>query len=146
MNRPAPARRADYREFIHLPTRWRDNDVYGHMNNAVYYEYVDSAVNSWILRTGSLDIPHGPVIGLVVASDCVFHSALGFPDPVEAGLRVGHVGRSSVRYDVGLFGGVDDRAAAEAGFTHVYVDAITRRPVPLPEPFRAALEALIVHR
>lgn len=145
MSRPAPARRDAYREFQRLPTRWRDNDVYGHMNNAVFYEYVDTAVNAWIVRSGTLDVPGGAVIGLVVASDCAFHAALGFPDPVDAGLRVAKIGRSSVRYEVGLFRGDADEAAAQAGFTHVYVDAATRRPVALPKAFAQALEGLLLN-
>ena len=145
MSRPQPASRAAYRAFLRLPTRWRDNDAYGHMNNAVFYEYVDTAVNAWIVRSGTLDIPHGPVIGLAVASDCRFHSGLGFPDPVDAGLRVARIGGSSVRYEVGLFRGDADIAAAEAGFVHVYVDSTTRRPVDLPPGFRAALSGLTDH-
>jgi len=144
MTKAAPATRDAYRVFDRLPTRWRDNDAYGHMNNAVFYEYLDTAVNAWIIRTDTLVIPHGPVIGLVVASDCIFHAALGFPDPVDAGLRVAKLGRSSVRYEVGLFRGDADTAAAEAGFTHVYVDAQTRRPVPLPADFNAALQQLVM--
>lgn len=142
MTRPAPATRAAYRHFVTMATRWRDNDVYAHMNNAVFYEYVDSVVNGWIVGTGTLEIPHGPVVGLVVQSDCIFHASLGFPTPVTGGLRVGKVGRSSVRYEVGLFDGAADSASAEAGFTHVYVDSTTRRPVELPDPFRAAVESL----
>lgn len=143
MSRSAPETREAYREFTRLPTRWRDNDTYGHMNNAVFYEFVDTAVNAWIARSGSLEIPHGPIIGLVVASECIFHAALGFPDPVDAGLRVATIGSSSVRYEVGLFRGASDLAAAQAGFTHVYVDAQTRRPVVLPDTFRRALGSLL---
>ncbi|WP_185802641.1 acyl-CoA thioesterase [Pontivivens nitratireducens] len=142
MTKAAPLTRDAYRVFQRLPTRWRDNDAYGHMNNAVFYEYVDTAVNAWIIRSETLIVPHGPVIGLVVASECRFHAALGFPDPVDAGLRVARIGRSSVRYEVGLFRGDATDAAAEAGFTHVYVDAQTRRPVPLPKDFTTALQTL----
>ncbi|WP_316015278.1 thioesterase family protein [Roseobacter sp. HKCCA0434] len=142
MTRPAPAPRSAYRHFVSLPTRWRDNDVYGHMNNAVFYEYVDTAVNGWIIGTGALPVPDGDVIGLVVASSCSFHASLGFPDPVDAGLRADRIGRSSVTFGVGLFRGPAPQAAAEASFTHVYVDAATRRPVDLPPAFREALEGL----
>ncbi|SOH95044.1 acyl-CoA thioester hydrolase [Monaibacterium marinum] len=142
MSRPAPATRDAYRVFDRLPTRWRDNDVYGHMNNAVFYEFVDTAVNNWIIASKTLIIPNGPVIGLVVSSDCKFNASLGYPDPVDAGIRVATVGRSSVRYEVGLFRGDAPAAAAEAGFTHVYVDAQSRRPVPLPVEFATALRGL----
>ncbi|WP_232823139.1 acyl-CoA thioesterase [Oceanibium sediminis] len=127
-----------------MTTRWRDNDVYGHMNNAVYYEYVDACVNGWIIASGALEVPHGPVIGLVVETGCVFHAALGFPAPLDAGLAVAHVGTSSVRYQVGLFAPDAPTPAAEAHFVHVYVDSGTRRPVPLPADFRAALGRLQV--
>ncbi|MEL6582873.1 MAG: thioesterase family protein [Pseudomonadota bacterium] len=125
-----------------MTTRWRDNDVYAHMNNAVFYEYVDSVVNGWILETGTLEIPHGPVVGLVVASSCTFSASLGFPDPVEAGLGVSKIGNSSVTYTVVLARSGQKGVAAEASFTHVYVDAKTHRPVPLPAAFRTALEGI----
>ncbi|MEM9010206.1 MAG: thioesterase family protein [Pseudomonadota bacterium] len=136
------ARRADYAAFRQITTRWRDNDVYGHVNNAVFYEYVDTAVNAWIIAEGLLEIPTGPVVGLVVASGCDFHAPLTFPAEVSAGLRVARIGTSSVTYEVGLFDARADEAAAEAHFTHVYVDRLTRRPVPLPERFRSGLRAL----
>ena len=120
-------------------TRWRDMDVYGHLNNAVYYEYVDASVNAWLIETGALDVPHGPVIGLVVESSCRFHASLDYPGAVETGLAVARIGTSSVVYEVGLFAPGQDEAAAEARFVHVYVDRTTRRPVPLPDPFRRAL-------
>ena len=134
--------RAEYARFRTLTTRWRDNDVYGHMNNVVYYEYVDTLVNGWLIAEGGLDIPHGPLIGLVVETSCVFHEALGFPDAIDGGLRVSRIGTSSVQYEVGLFRAGAAEAAAEARFTHVYVAADTRRPQPIPAPLRAALEAL----
>ena len=137
-----PARRKDFVHFRRLQTRWRDNDVYGHMNNAVFYEYIDTAVNHWIVETGALPVPSGGVVGLVVETRCVFHAALGFPDPVDCGLRVAHIGTSAVRYELGLFRGDATQAAAEAHFVHVYVDAATHRPAPVPEAFRAALETL----
>ncbi|MEL6678259.1 MAG: thioesterase family protein [Pseudomonadota bacterium] len=137
-----PPTRADYVHFTTMATRWRDNDVYAHMNNAVFYEYVDTAVNGWIVTDGGLPVPEGPVVGLVVASSCQFFASLGFPDPVVAGLRVGHLGRSSVRYEVGLFRGSAEEAAAAAEFTHVYVDSASRKPVPLPERFRTRLTTL----
>lgn len=141
MPRPRKSR-ADYALLSRMTTRWRDNDVYGHLNNAVYYEYVDACVNGWILETGALAIPDGPVIGLVVETACVYHASISYPQTVTAGLTVTRIGTSSVQYGIGLFGGEDDLAAAEARFTHVYVDAETRRPVPIPAAFRAALETI----
>jgi len=137
-----PATRKDFCLLQTFTTRWRDNDVYGHINNVVFYEYVDTAVNRWILDSGALDIPDGPVVGLVVETKCTYHAPLAFPDPVTVGMRVGHIGSSSVRYELGLFRGEAEAAAADAHFVHVYVDAATHRPVPLPKAFRAALEAM----
>src|SRR5574341_2222528 len=103
MSRPEPAARAHYRHFSSLPTRWMDNDVYGHVNNVVYYSFFDTAVNRYLIETGALDIHAGPVIGLVVETQCNYFAPVEFPQVVEAGLRVAHLGRSSVRYEVGLF-------------------------------------------
>jgi acyl-CoA thioester hydrolase len=136
-----PARSA-FPHLREMTTRWRDNDVYGHMNNVVYYEYFDTVVNQWLLESGALEIPHGPVVGLVVRTECDYAASLGFPDRIVAGLRAARVGRTSVTYGIGLFRNAEDVAAASGLFTHVYVDAETRRPVPLPEPLRRALEAL----
>ena len=118
--------------------------MYAHMNNAVFYEYIDTAVNAWIIESGTLPVPHGPVVGLVVASSCTFHASLGFPTPVTCGLRVDRLGRTSVTYGAGLFSGDALEAAAEASFTHVYVTAEDHIPTPLPERFRAALALLLV--
>ncbi|MEO0912617.1 MAG: thioesterase family protein [Pseudomonadota bacterium] len=141
MKRPRQTR-ASYAVFQELATRWRDNDVYGHMNNAVFYEYVDTCVNSWLIHSGALEVPHGPVIGLVVESACVFHAPISFPAPVAAGLRVSRIGTSSVQYDIGLFEGDAGEAAAEARFVHVYVSRESRRPRPLSPEMRSALAAL----
>lgn len=133
---------ADFPYQTRMTTRWRDNDVYAHMNNAVFYEYVDTVVNGWILETETLEIPHGPIVGLVVASSCTFKASLGFPDPVDAGLGVSKIGNSSVTYQIGLARGGAEALSAAASFTHVYVDAKTHRPVPLPDAFRQALEQI----
>lgn len=140
--RPTPEGRDAYRHFIRLTTRWLDNDVYGHINNAVYYGLFDSAVNSHLIESGALDIHHGAVIGLVVESHCNYFAPLAFPHPVDAGLRVGHVGKSSVRYEIGLFEGDAPMAAACGHFTHVYVDRETRRPVALPDALSKVVSAL----
>ncbi len=134
------ARRAEYRVFAPLDTRWGDNDVYGHVNNVVYYALFDTAVNRLLIQAGVLDIAAGPVIGLVVETGCRFHASLAFPDRVTAGVRVARVGNSSVRYEIGLFREDEDEAAAEGLFVHVYVDRATRRPTPLPTPLRAVVE------
>ena len=137
-----PLSRESYPLIVRHTTRWRDNDAYGHVNNAVFYEYVDSAVNLWLIEAGALEVPGGAVIGLVVASECVFFSGLGFPDPVDTGLRTARVGRSSVTYEVGLFRGAARQESARARFTHVCVGRDDGRPVPLPQSLRQALEAL----
>jgi acyl-CoA thioester hydrolase len=120
-----------------------DNDVYGHVNNVVYYSWFDTAVNAHLIEQGALDIHHGEVIGLVIETQCNYFAPLAFPDNVHAGLRVAHMGRSSVRYEVGLFAENGELAAAAGHFVHVYVDKTTRRPVPLPDKLKAVLETLI---
>lgn len=134
--------RADYPRFESLDTRWKDNDVYGHVNNVEYYSYFDTVINRYLIAEGGLDIHAGAVIGLCVDSHCRYHAPLAFPDRIEAGLRVAHLGRTSVRYQIALFREGDAEPAAEGGFVHVFVDRANRRPQPPPAPLRAALEAL----
>ena len=141
-DRPAPRLRDDFRRFREIATRWMDNDVYGHVNNVVYYSYFDTAVNGYLIDAGVLDIHAGPVIGLVVETQCRYFAPLAFPQTVEAGLRVATLGRSSVRYEVGLFAHGEASSAAHGHFVHVYVDRATRRPVELPAMLRQTLEAL----
>ncbi|WP_448585554.1 acyl-CoA thioesterase [Thermaurantiacus sp.] len=140
--RPPFRPRQAYRSFRSIPTRWSDNDVYGHVNNVVYYSWFDTAVNAWLVEAGLLDIAEGPIIGLVVETGCRYASSLAFPQMVEAGLAVARVGSSSVTWQVGLFAAGASEAAAEGFFVHVYVDRVARRPVPLPEAWRAALDRL----
>ena len=140
--RPEPALRDSYRHFQPITTRWMDNDVYGHVNNVVYYSFFDTAVNRYLVQAGALDIHEGAVIGLVIETHCNYFAPLAFPQTVEAGLRVGHIGTSSVRYEVGLFAEGEPSSAAHGHFVHVYVDRATRRPVPLPDQFMRALHAL----
>jgi acyl-CoA thioester hydrolase len=142
MSRPAPDPRVAYRHFRAIPTRWMDNDMYGHVNNVVYYSFFDTVVNQYLLDEGVLDIEHGAVIGLVVETQCTYFSAITFPDTVHAGLRVARLGSSSVRYEVGLFRNDDALASAQGHFVHVYVDRSTRRPVALPIELRTALNAI----
>ncbi len=140
--REAPATRDRYAHLTTLDTRWMDNDVYGHVNNVVYYSFFDTAVNRWLIAQGVLDPGAGDTIGLVVETQCRYFRPLSFPDRVTAGLRVAHVGTSSVRYELALFRDDEPDAAAAGHFVHVYVDRVTRRPAPLPDGMRRALQAL----
>ncbi|AGW89756.1 MULTISPECIES: acyl-CoA thioesterase [Cupriavidus] len=142
--KPQAESRSAYPYFQPITTRWMDNDVYGHVNNVVYYSYFDTVVNSYLIRQGVLDIEAGSTIGLVIETQCNYFSSLSFPETVVAGLRVARLGTSSVRYEVGLFSGDNELAAAQGHFIHVYVDRATRRPVPLPAPLREALLPLAV--
>lgn len=141
-SRPQARPRHDFRIFRAIGTRWADNDVYGHVNNTVYYGWFDTAVNAHLIEAGALDIHAGAVIGLVVETQCHYFEPLAFPQTVWAGLRVAHLGSSSVRYEVGLFADGAERTAAHGHFVHVYVDRATRRPVPLPPLLKQTLESL----
>ncbi|HXD06359.1 MAG TPA: thioesterase family protein [Burkholderiaceae bacterium] len=141
--RVQPTSRDAYRHFSDVPTRWMDNDVYGHVNNVVYYSYFDTAVNRYLIEAGALDVERGEVIGLVVETGCNYFASLSFPQRVDAGIRVERIGRSSVRYEIGLFGQGEALCAARGHFVHVYVDRATRRPVALPEPLLNALKRLL---
>lgn len=143
-HRPQPLPRSHYPRFDSITTRWMDNDVYGHVNNVVYYSFFDTAVNRWLIDAGALDMHAGEVIGLVVETQCHYFAPLAFPQRVDAGLRVAHLGRSSVRYEVGLFAEGEPVTAAAGHFIHVYVDRATRRPVALPPALLAALQPLVV--
>jgi acyl-CoA thioester hydrolase len=131
-----------YKYFQNISTRWMDNDVYGHVNNVVYYSYFDTVINSWLIAEGGLDIHQGGQIGLCAESHCCFMAPLVFPETVEAGLRVDKLGRSSVTYGVGLFAHGAHAPAAEGWFVHVFVDRATRKSSPIGETMRAALEKL----
>jgi acyl-CoA thioester hydrolase len=140
--RATPTVRSRYPRVQPITTRWMDNDVYGHVNNVVHYSFFDTAVNRFLIESGVLDIHAGEVIGLVVETRCSYFTSIAFPQTVAAGLRVEHLGRSSVRYEIGLFADDEPMAAAVGHFVHVYVDRTTRRPVPLPEALKAALAPL----
>ncbi len=142
--RPAPLPRSHFPLFQSISTRWADNDVYGHVNNAVHYSYFDSAVNRYLIEAGALDIHAGAVIGLVVQTQCHYFDAIAFPQTVHVGVRVERIGRSSVRYALGLFADDAPLAAAVGQFVHVYVDRANRRPVPLPAALQAALTPLLI--
>lgn len=135
-------RREDYNQFISIPTRWMDNDMYGHVNNVQYYSFFDTAVNRYLIDHQVLDIHQSDVIGLVVETQCGYYDSLSFPDEVSAGLRVRKIGTSSVRYELGLFKDGDQLAAAEGFFVHVYVKREDRRPTPISAAMRAALEKI----
>jgi acyl-CoA thioester hydrolase len=137
----SPGKFEEYRHFINIQTRWSDNDVYGHVNNVVYYSWFDTAVNAHLIETGALDIENGDVIGLVVETQCNYFAPVSFPQTVRAAIRVAHIGSSSVRYEVGIFGDTD-LTAAKGHFVHVYVDKATRSPVVLPDKFKNVLESL----
>lgn len=135
-------RRADYRHFQPITTRWHDNDLYGHVNNVVYYSYFDSAVNAYLIERGGLDIHNGEVVGFVVSSSCDYFASIAFPDQIEVGLRVGRLGNSSVQYELAIFKRGEDEASAAGRFVHVFVERATNRPTPIPGRLRAALEGL----
>lgn len=134
--------RDDYHRFQSISTRWMDNDVYGHVNNVVYYSWFDTAVNRLLVVNRLLDIHHGQVIGLVAETGCRYFAPTAFPDQIEAGVRVAHIGASSVRYEIGLFRNNENAAAAVGYFVHVYVDRETKRPVPISEAMRGFLETM----
>lgn len=125
-----------------MTTRWADNDAYGHINNTVYYEWFDSAVNAWMVEQGMLDIATGDPIALVVETRCTYATPLAFPQPVDVGLAVAELGRSSIRYRIGIFAEGSDSAAAEGEFVHVVVGRSDRRPVEIPALWRKKLEAI----
>lgn len=136
-------RRDAYRKFLTITTRWMDNDVYGHINNVQYYSYFDTAVNRFLIDQGVLDIHRGDVIGLVVETHCNFFASAAFPEDIEAGVRVAHLGRSSVRYEIGLFVKDNESAIAQGHFVHVYVNRDSQKPVDIPDDLRSVLSTLM---
>jgi len=133
--------REDYGYWTTIPTRWNDNDVYGHVNNVVHYAFMDTLINTWLIEAG-LDIHGGTTIGLCVESHCNYRSSISFPDAMHAGLRIGHLGRSSVRYEI-AFLAADDTVVAEGHFVHVFVDRTTRKPAEVPTGLRGAMAGLV---
>lgn len=134
--------REGYRHFRAIPTRWMDNDTYGHVNNVEYYSYFDTAINAWLVERGGLDIQDGEVIGVCAESGCRFLASASFPEVIDAGLRVARLGRSSVRYEIGLFRDGQAEQLASGFFVHVFVDRTDRKPTAIPPALRAALEEL----
>ena len=138
---PAPTR-DDYAHFLTIPTRWNDNDSYGHVNNAVYYYFIDTVVNGYLIDNGLLDLKLSQTIGLAVETGCKYYGSIEYPDIVHAGLRVTKLGNSSVTYDIGIFKNAETTASAQGHFVHVYVDEKTRRPVPISDMMRKKLEEI----
>ena len=138
------ASRADYRHFLPITTRWKDNDIYGHVNNVEYYSYFDTVINAYLIQAGGLDIHGGATIGVCAESHCKFLGELAFPETIDAGLCVEHLGNSSVRYGIGLFHAGVDAPSAQGWFVHVFVDRDSRRPTAMPAQLREALARLLV--
>lgn len=147
MSRPPAQVRSSYQHFLQIPTRWMDNDIYGHVNNVIYYSYFDTVINSYLIERGGLDIHDGHVIGVCAESACRYRASFVFPDVIEAGMRVSRLSGRSVTYEIGLFkqsadSAPGDEAAAEGHFVHVFVERSSMKPVPIPESLRAALQEL----
>lgn len=136
--------RADYRYFQKLGTRWKDNDIYGHVNNVEYYSFFDTVINKWLIEEGGLDIHTGSVIGVCAESNCRFLKSIAFPDTIEAGLRIAHLGRTSVRYEIGLLNESSKEMIAEGWFVHVFVSRANRQPEQIPDNLRKAMTAITV--
>jgi acyl-CoA thioester hydrolase len=144
MTKPAIPRREQYRIFYPISTRWSDNDIYGHVNNVIYYSYFDTAANRYLIEEGGLDIADGSIVGYVVNSGCAYHAPLTYPEPIEAGLRVDRLGNSSVQYGIAIFRAGGEEAVAHGHFVHVFVDRARNRSVPIPAGLRTALERIVV--
>jgi acyl-CoA thioester hydrolase len=142
VSREAAAAPSDFKAWRRFTTRWADNDAYGHVNNTIFYQWFDSAVNGWLVEQGLLDIQGGDPIALVVETSCSYFAPLEFPQDVEVGLAVSQLGRSSIRYRIGVFAAGSGAAAAQGEFVHVLVDRTSRRPVEIPASWRRALELL----
>ena len=142
MTEITPNTLSNYPHHLTIPTRWSDNDVYGHVNNAVYYFYFDTVVNKWLIENGHLEIGKSKTIGLVVETSCSYFAPIEFPHDVIAGLRVSKIGTSSVTYEIGLFTEGSEIAAAQGHFTHVYVNEASRKPTPISDQFREGLNRL----
>ena len=143
MNKPEVPKRADYKMFYPISTRWSDNDIYGHVNNVVYYSWFDTAANRYLIEEGGLDISDGTIVGYVVNSGCEYHAPITYPETIEAGLRVDRLGNSSVQYGIAIFKHGEHEAAAHGHFVHVFVERAANQSVPIPQNLRVALERLL---
>ena len=139
-----PSHISGYNYFCQLSTRWNDNDIYGHMNNIIYYSLFDTAVNKWLIKNKLIDIKNGQNIGLIVQSGCNYFSSFEYPENINAGIRVTKIGKSSVRYEVGLFKEKEELSSADGFFIHVYVDRKTNKPIALDYDFKNALDTIFV--
>ena len=139
-----PTNRSDYNYFSKMSTRWNDNDIYGHLNNVIYYELFDTAVNKWLINNNLIDIKKGDKIGLIVQSGCNYFSSFEYPEEIDAGIRVTKIGNSSIRYEVGLFKPNDDLASADGFFIHVYVNRVNNKPISLDYEFKKKLDTIYV--
>jgi acyl-CoA thioester hydrolase len=146
MTRAPPGNRADYHRFLAITTRWMDNDVFGHLNNVVYYSFFDTAVTHSLMESGILTWKGGDHFLVVAESGCRYHAEAAFPEAMTAGIRVARLGGSSIRHEIGMFAGDNGRASAEGFMVHVCVDAATRRPAPMPDAWREALQSIIAKR
>lgn len=142
MSRPPPAIRSDFRRFLPITTRFMDNDAFAHVNNVIYYSWIDTAVNRFLMDHSLLDLQASPVIGVVAESGCRYRAQIAYPDDVTVGLRVDKLGNSSVRYGLGIFRADEDVSSAEGHFVHVYVDRASMRPVPIPDHIRRVLQTV----
>lgn len=142
MNKPARPTRADYKVFYPITTRWSDNDIYGHVNNVMYYSYFDTAANRYLIEEGGLDIGDGSIVGYVVSSGCEYHAPITYPESIAAGLRVDRLGNSSVQYGIAIFRDGEQEAVAHGHFVHVFVERARNLSVPIPEQLRTALQRL----
>jgi acyl-CoA thioester hydrolase len=143
MSKAVVPNRADYKVFYPMTTRWSDNDIYGHVNNVVYYSYFDTAANRYLIEAGGLDISDGSIVGYVVNSGCEYHAPITYPESLEAGVRVDRLGNSSVQYGIAIFKAGEQDAAAHGHFVHVFVERAENKSVPIPPPLRLALEKLL---
>ncbi len=142
--RPGPGLRSQYVHFMPIQTRWMDNDVYGHVNNVVYYSYFDTIVNRYLIDPCGLDFHRAPIVGIMAETMCRFHRSVAYPDALDAGLRIGKLGTSSVRYEIGIFREKEEEACAEGHLVHVFVERATNKPVPIPAGIRSGLERLVI--
>lgn len=141
-SRAKPCNRTDFAQFISLTTRWNDNDIYGHLNNVVYFELFDTAINSYLIENKLIDIHHGETVGLVVENKCSYFSSVKFPDALDVGIRVAKIGNTSVTYEIGIFNKDAEISSAVGTFVHVYVERVSHKPAPLSDAFRAGLQKL----
>lgn len=142
MSKPQRPSRSDYHYFVPITTRWKDNDIYGHVNNVTYYAYFDTVANQYLIEQGGLNIHEDPIVGFVVNSGCNYYAPIAFPDRLEGGLRVNRLGNSSVEYGIAIFKSGEEQAVADGHFVHVFVEKASNQSVAIPAAIRAALEKI----